>query len=85
MGAPAPTETPERNMVLALQMWREGTRAAPETFVARRGHGGGMMGAGKPGPERQRRLCAWPGRETLTPGQDPDQATSYSCQGGTKP
>lgn len=78
-GAPAPGETPERNMVMALQNWSEGKRSAPETFVARRGHGGGMMGAGTPGPERQRLLCAWPKKELLQPGADPDKAASYTC------
>jgi pimeloyl-ACP methyl ester carboxylesterase len=79
-GAPGPNETAERNMVLALQDWREGKRPAPETLVARRGHSGGMMGAGTPGPERQRRLCAWPKREALKPGGDPDKAESYTCE-----
>ncbi len=78
-GAPNPSETPERNMVMALQNWAEGKRAAPETFVGRRGHGGGMMGGGTPGPERQRLLCAWPKREVLQMGADPDKAASYTC------
>lgn len=79
-GAPAAAETPERNMVLALQHWTEGKRAAPDTLTARRGHGGGMMGAGTPGPERQRLLCAWPKVAALQPGQDPDRAASYTCK-----
>ncbi len=78
-GAPGPSETPERNMVKALQQWTEGKRAAPETFVARRGHGG-MMGSVSTGPERQRLLCAWPKRETIIPSQDPDKAASYVCK-----
>lgn len=78
-GAPAPTEAPERSMVMALQNWTEGKRPAPDTFVGRRGHGGGMMGAGTAGPERQRLLCAWPGNAVLKPGADPDQAASYTC------
>ena len=79
-GAPGPGDTPERNLVQALQNWTEGKRAAPETLTARRGHGGGMMGAGKPGPERQRLLCAWPKRDVLNAGADPDQAASYRCE-----
>jgi Tannase and feruloyl esterase len=78
-GAPGPNETPERNMVLALQNWAEGSSAAPDSFVGRRGHGGAMMGAGTPGPERQRLMCAWPRKDVLTPGADPDKAASYSC------
>jgi len=78
-GAPGPGETPERNLVLAVQDWREGRRTAPETLVARRGHSGGMMGAGAPGPERQRLLCAWPKRAVLRAGGDPDKAESYTC------
>jgi len=78
-GAPAPTEPSERNMVMAMQNWSEGKQSAPETLIGRRGHGGGMMGAGAPGPERQRLLCAWPKRAMLKTGADPDQAASYSC------
>jgi hypothetical protein len=78
-GAPAPTETPDRNMVMALQNWTEGKRAAPSTFIARRGHSGGMMGAGAAGPERQRLLCAWPKNAVLQEGSDPDKAASYKC------
>lgn len=77
-GAPAPGETPERDMVLALQGWREATRPAPETRVARRGMGG-FFGAPSQGPERQRRLCAWPKKEVFLQG-DPDKAESYGCQ-----
>jgi hypothetical protein len=77
--APAPGEAADGNMAMALQNWAEGKRSAPETLIARRGHGGGMMGAGTPGPERQRLLCAWPKREVLKPGGDPDKAASYDC------
>jgi hypothetical protein len=77
-GAPKPDETPERNMVTALQAWVEGRRPAPENLVARRGHG---MSSGKspPDPERQRLLCAWPAKPVLRAGGDPDQAASYAC------
>lgn len=79
-GAPAPGATPERNMVMALQQWTEARRPAPEMLVALQGHIGGMMGASAAGPERQRLLCAWPGKAVLTPGQDPAKAASYSCR-----
>lgn len=78
-GAPKPGETPDRNMVMALQDWAEGKRAAPEILVGRRGHGGSMFGPGAPGPERQRLLCAWPKREVFL-GGEPDRATSYVCR-----
>jgi Tannase and feruloyl esterase len=78
-GAPPPGDTPERNMVLALQNWSEGKTPAPESFVARRGMGG-FFGAAPQGPERQRRLCAWPKQERLIGGGDPDKATSYRCE-----
>ena len=78
-GAPPWGDVPERNAVLALQDWTEGKRPAPDWLIGRRGHGGGMMGAGAPGPERQRLLCAWPKRAVLGAGQDPDKAASYSC------
>lgn len=80
---PMPDETPERNMITALQSWVEGKRAAPESFVARRGHGAYMPGAANK-PERQRLLCAWPKRAVLTAGSDPDQAASYTCQDPAK-
>ena len=79
-GAPAPNETPERNIVMALQNWTEGKRPAPENFIARRGHSGGMSGAGAPGPERQRLVCAWPKKAVLQAGSDPDTAEGYSCK-----
>ncbi len=84
-GAPASTDTPDRHMVRALQDWREGALPGPESFVGRRGHGGGMFGAAPSGPERQRLICAWPKREVLKPGGDPDKATSYTCEKGAAP
>ena len=81
-GAPQPGDSAGRSMVAALQDWTEGKRAAPEEFVGRRGHGDmmRMMGAAPSGPERQRLLCAWPRREVLKSGGDPDKAASYDCQ-----
>jgi hypothetical protein len=63
-----------------MQHWAEGKQSAPDALTARRGHSGGMVGAGKPGPERQRLLCAWPKRDVLIPGEDPDRAASYRCE-----
>jgi feruloyl esterase len=78
LNAPQPGETPDRNMVAALQAWVEGG-TAPETIVARRGHGG-LMGMPAMGPERQRLLCAYPAKAVFKAGADPDKASSYSCQ-----
>lgn len=78
-GAPKPSDAPERNMVAALQSWVEGSRAAPETLIGRRGHGG-MMGLPEASPERQRLLCAAPKTAVLQPGGDPDLAANYSCK-----
>jgi feruloyl esterase len=78
-GAPSVNETPDRNMVMAMQNWAEGKRPAPQSFVGRRGHGGGMFGPTASGPERQRLLCAWPKKAVLQPGADPDKAASYTC------
>lgn len=71
---PRDGESPERSMVAALQAWVEGKRAAPETFIGRR-H------AAKAGDtqERQRLMCAWPKKDKLRAGADPDQAASYTC------
>lgn len=77
--APKPGDTPERSMVAALQSWTEGKRAAPETLIGRRGHGG-MMGRADSSPERQRLLCASPKNAVLQPGGDPDLAASYICK-----
>jgi pimeloyl-ACP methyl ester carboxylesterase len=79
MGPPKPGEKPERNVVMALQAWVEGHRPAPEALIGRRGLSD-MMGMPTTGPERQRLLCAWPGKAVLKSGGDPDKAASYSCQ-----
>jgi len=81
LAAPQPGDTPERNMVAALQAWVEGGKA-PETLVGRRGLGG-FMGLPAPTPERQRLLCAFPAMAVLEPGGDPDQASSYRCRLGS--
>jgi hypothetical protein len=76
--APQAGETPERNMVAALQTWVESGRS-PETIVGRRGIGG-FMGMPATQPERQRLLCAYPAKAVLQPDGNPDQASSYTCQ-----
>lgn len=79
MGAPKPDDAPEHNIVAALQSWVEGHRPAPESLIGYRGLGG-LMGIPVVAPEKQRLICAWPNRDVLTPGGDPDKAASYSCQ-----
>ncbi|MCE7797145.1 tannase/feruloyl esterase family alpha/beta hydrolase [Sphingobium sufflavum] len=76
-GAPKPEETPDRNMVAALQAWVEGKAAAPESLVATRSQAILMGGAAA---QPQRLLCALPRRAVLQPGGDPDKAASYRCQ-----
>jgi hypothetical protein len=76
--APQPSDTPERNIVTALQSWVENGRAV-DSLVGRRGFGG-FMGMPEPRPERQRLLCAYPGKAILRPGGDLDQASNYRCQ-----
>ena len=75
---PQPGDTPDRSMVAALQGWVEGG-PSPETFIGRRGVAG-LMGIPSTGPERQRLLCAYPAKAVLHSGDDPDKASSYSCQ-----
>lgn len=77
-GPPKSGDTPERNLIAALQAWVEGKRAAPESVIGRRGHGG-MMGSPDHSPERQRLLCAAPKKAVFQTGGDPDLAASYSC------
>lgn len=79
--APQPGDTPERNIVTALQSWVENGRAV-ESLVGRRGFGG-FMGMPEPRPERQRLLCAYPAKAILRPGGDLDQASNYRCQVGS--
>jgi pimeloyl-ACP methyl ester carboxylesterase len=77
-GAPSPQDTPQRNMVSALQAWAERVRPAPENFTARMGHG--AYGLAKETPtEKQRLLCAWPKKAVLTQGASPDRAGNYMC------
>lgn len=76
--APQAGNTPDRSMAAALQAWVEGGKA-PETMVGRRG-AGGFMGMPATKPERERSLCAYPGKAVLRSGADPDKASSYTCR-----
>jgi hypothetical protein len=78
LSAPQSDDTPDRNMVRALQKWVEEGRPI-DTIVGRRGVGG-FMGIPVPPSERQRLLCAYPGKPVLQSGGNPDLASSYSCQ-----
>ena len=79
LNPPGPGDIPERSLASALQAWVE-TGRKPDTVVGRRGFGG-LMGMPEAKPERQRLICAYPGRAVLSAGADPDQASSYSCKG----
>lgn len=78
ISAPPAGETPERSVGAAIQAWVE-TGRTPDSLVGRRGLAG-LMGGPATGPEKQRLLCAYPARDVLQPGADPDKASSYSCQ-----
>jgi feruloyl esterase len=77
--APRHDESPDRHIVATLQAWVEGARPAPESLIAGHGHGG-IMGLPDPPSSRQGLLCAWPKRAVLTPGQDPQKISNYSCR-----
>ena len=77
--APAPGDTPERNIVAALQAWVE-TGRSPEALVARSHKTGGRFGPPTGKPETSRLLCAYPAQAALRPGADPDAASSYICR-----
>jgi feruloyl esterase len=77
-GAPAPGETPDRNMLAALQAWVEKGRP-PDSLVARKGSVTAMMGGPTADKEMQRLLCAFPARAVLRAGANPDEAASYNC------
>ncbi len=76
IGAPMPTDTPERSVGAAIQQWVEKGHA-PEAITGRRDMIMSMMKPG--GAERQRLICAFPKTAVLTSGQDPDKAASYTC------
>jgi Tannase and feruloyl esterase len=78
IGALPSGESPERNIALALQAWVESGRV-PASLVGRRGFGE-MIGAVSTAPEKERLICAYPNRDVLRRGADPDQASSYECQ-----
>jgi feruloyl esterase len=74
-GAPSPTAGPEDNVAMAMQQWVEAGRA-PDSLIGRMG----MNSFAAPADgDKQRLHCAWPLRAQLTPGSDPDKATSYTC------
>jgi hypothetical protein len=77
MGAPLPTDTPDRNITAALQAWVE-TGHSPESLVGRISNGFFTSGAGA--TEKQRLICAYPRRAVLRAGADPDRASSYDCR-----
>jgi hypothetical protein len=85
MYAPAPGNTPERNIAAALQSWVE-TGRKPDSLIGLRGLGP-MAGLGAMGalatptnePKKERLLCAYPTQALLQPGANPDKASSYHC------
>jgi hypothetical protein len=77
--APAPGDTPDRNIVAALQAWVE-TGRSPDALVARSHKSGGRFGPPTGRPEKSRLICAYPARSELRPGADPDSASSYVCR-----
>jgi hypothetical protein len=80
MSAPPPGETPARSVAAAVQAWVE-TGSAPETLVGRMNTDmAAPYGGAVAGPEKQRLICAYPGRAVSSPGADPDKAASYSCR-----
>ena len=77
IGAPRSSDSPERSLGAAIQAWVENGRT-PDSIIGRRGMITMMM---KPDtPERQRLVCAYPKRDVLKPGADPDKAASYECR-----
>jgi feruloyl esterase len=78
IGAPPANATPAQNIAAALQAWVE-TGRAPESLEGRRGLGG-LMGDPYTAPEKERLLCAYPARDEIRPGADPDRASSYNCR-----
>lgn len=78
LGAPPAGATAQDNMVAALQAWVEQGRT-PETLVGRYGFAG-LMGMPVDKNARSRLLCAEPNTAVLTRGENPDTASSYSCQ-----
>jgi len=77
IGAPPMDDTPDRNIATALVDWVEMGRT-PQTLVGRLGIAG-MTGMPATGPEKQRLICAYPATAVLSPGGDPDMASSYQC------
>lgn len=77
--APAPGDTPERNIVAALQAWVE-TGRTPDALAGRSHKTGGRFGPPSGRPEKSRLICAYPARAALRPGADPDSASSYDCR-----
>lgn len=77
IGAPLPTEKPERSVGAAIQAWVEQGRV-PDSIVGRRGMI--AMAMHPDAPEKQRLICAYPAHAVLQPGADPDKASSYDCR-----
>jgi hypothetical protein len=77
-GAPQASDTPDRHIGAAVIAWVEHNRA-PQSLIGRLGLAG-MTGRPDAGPEKQRLICAFPGKAVLTPGGDPDMASSYTCR-----
>ena len=79
LSAPAPGDTPDRNIVAALQAWVE-TGRSPDALAGRSHKTGGRFGPPTGRPEKSRLICAYPAHAALRPGADPESASSYVCR-----
>lgn len=77
-GAPPSGETPDQNMVAALQAWVE-TGRDPDSIVGQKTSLAAMTGGAPAGTEMQQLLCAYPARAVPRAGANPGQAASYVC------